>query len=580
MDRGRNQRTIREPLTVLNIYVYAAQPEQANKAVEQLRVAGADQVEVLAELKIPARPPKENRYLFICETPAQKLAQLAPTVLPEEDYVQAMSEWFDTHYQIIQTVTAHKKRSILIPKNQLATTSTLVEAINSQWALNLTDVNKDTATQKQPTQPEPLLGYLVQNLIEQTPPLKVLENQINALAGINVEPLHEIDALNGYRVVLQQQSELITENQRFATETTELGNQLKDQRDESKLLLLQLHQAQEELEKYFLKKQETEAKITKQEARWIRLLETHPDYIDAESVDVEVVDINTQNLKWVIQGLEGQCVSKDYLEFETFVESGVLGIRFNKTNSRNELNLNIWPASCHGERLECIPAGSGNVRKQRATTLMDLSATDWKLLNVLPYIIKEHISMCKINSSILSRISESIDKFESGIKTLPKTFRYDSANLKGNKVNRDYEHLWFVFNNCSFDEKYWTKFEIRLGAADVVSCSFSKHPKLEIPLIDGKTKPFDSWFEESNDEFGAKWELRFDIDKYILDKSVWARLSKGEKDLIHQLSRSISIICRSSANNTKVYGHTWSDWTTLCSECLKIISNEILADLN
>lgn len=562
---------------MLNIYVYATQPEQANKAVEQLRVAGADQVEVLAELKIPASPPKDNRYIFICETPAEKLAQLAPTVLPEEDYVQALTEWFDAQYPIVQTVIAHKKRSILIPANQLATTNALVGAINTQWALNLTDVNKDAAKQQNPAQPEPLLGYLVQNLIEQTPPLQALENQINALAGINGEPLHEIDALTGYRVLRQQQTELVTQNQRLAIEAEELrkekseltaerdaqANATKEATEEAELLLLQLHQVQEELENYFLKNQEAEAKLAKQHARWQRLLEKNPDYIDTEHVQVELIDPTTQTLRWIVRGLEGHGFSKDYLEFDTFIESGILGIRFNKTNSRDEPTLKNWPASCKGETIDCIPAGRGNVMRQRALALRELSTSDWKLLNTLPQLIKQHLKDTSLDAKLCATVADSTSKFLVSIKALPHTIRYDAITLKSNKVNPDYEHLWIELQDASFGKYNWPKFEFRLGAASIVHNKFSDLPKLEIPKIDERIIPFNSWFEESHDDFGGKFELRFDIKKEIFDVITWNNLDDNDQSLIESLTGSLVTALSCLEKENIELSRNWQDWIKL-----------------
>lgn len=63
---------------MIKIFVYAADQQLAEQTVQRLKAAGAESVEVVGSFKIPARPPEENRYLFICETPAEKLSALAP----------------------------------------------------------------------------------------------------------------------------------------------------------------------------------------------------------------------------------------------------------------------------------------------------------------------------------------------------------------------------------------------------------------------------------------------------------------------------------------------------------------------
>jgi two-component system chemotaxis sensor kinase CheA len=73
------------------------------------------------------------------------------------------------------------------------------------------------------------------------------------------------------------------------------------------------------------------------------------------------------------------------------------------------------------------------------------------------------------------------------------------------------------FYGLNFGANYWNKFEIRLGAALIEEGVFSQYPKFEIPLIEGKIKPFDSWFEESKDDSGPKLELRFSLEKNVFD---------------------------------------------------------------
>jgi hypothetical protein len=53
------------------VFVYAANQSLAEQTVKSLKVAGA---EVLSNLNLPTRQPRLNRYLFVCETPTEKLA--------------------------------------------------------------------------------------------------------------------------------------------------------------------------------------------------------------------------------------------------------------------------------------------------------------------------------------------------------------------------------------------------------------------------------------------------------------------------------------------------------------------------
>ena len=605
---------------MLNIYVYATQPELANKAVEQLKAAGADHVEVLAELKIPARPPKDNRYLLVCETPAEKLADLMPKVLQESEYVAELGTWYEAQTQILGAYAAHKKRAVLVSASQLAGNPiALVQHINAQWQCRLTAPEAAQPSEVN-SKEDQLLGYLVQNLIEKTPPLQHLAISQAQATGEELKNYSESDAIDAFRKLKATKSDIQTQiantNQQLAKfeslqEESELlllqlhqvqeeleriyleaqgyketaerekaeltasrdaeAHRANNLQEETELLLLQLHQVQEELENYFLKNQESEAKLSQQQARLKRVLEKLPDFIATESVRVEVVDSKTQTLKWVVDGLEGHGIAKEHLEFETFVESGVLGIRFNKINSRNEPNLKIWPSSCTSETLECIPAGKGNIMRQRAIFLRDLSASDWKLINALPQLIKEHLCSAELETQLGGAASESATKFLAGINALPKTFRYDLVTLKANKVNPDYEHLWFELHNASYDTYNWPKFEFRLGAAHIKPGQFSKYPKIEIPLIDGSIKPFASWFDESHDDFGPKWELRFDLNKKIYDSDLWLKLDSKDRDFIKQV---LETFAKDSLpiDGKKIRMHRgFEDWSGLFRNCVSLI---------
>ena len=74
-----------------------------------------------------------------------------------------------------------------------------------------------------------------------------------------------------------------------------------------------------------------------------------------------------------------------------------------------------------------------------------------------------------------------------------------------------------------------------MGAALIQPNGFSQFPKFEIPLIDGKHKPFESWFAESYDDAGAKFELRFSLEKAVFDTAALAKLSELDRSLVLRL---------------------------------------------
>jgi len=136
---------------------------------------------------------------------------------------------------------------------------------------------------------------------------------------------------------------------------------------------------------------------------------------------------------------------------------------------------------------------------------------------------------------------DAIKQLSSEWKVLPKYLRFDSVKLKRELINPDYEHLWLEFLGVSYSNNIWQKLELRLGASFVDSEKFSLFPKFEIPLIDGKHKPFESWYPESYDDFGGKFELRFSLEKGVFDFIALSKLSRPDQAFVLQLIRSVPL---------------------------------------
>lgn len=621
------------------IFVYAAKPELANKAVEQLRVAGADRAELLEHLNIPARQPKENRYLLICETPAEKLTALAPKVLPEADYAQELGCWYEAQSHIVTTATAQKKRSIVATSGQLADAKNLLTSINDQWGLSLKVQEAKAPSVKSEEQ---LLAYLVQNLIEQTGPLQALQHQINSLAGIDDEALHEVDALTGYRGLVQRQAEQQSQNHQLASKQAELNNQLKDLTEENELLLAQLHtvqveleriflesnkfkedaakekadltaardaqskaaadrqkqldaikaqeestrveneallnhlhQVQEELEHYFIKYKASDLQLSKLKARWQKVLESQPHYFDYDAIEVNPKSPGADILHWRIQGLASANVNRDLVEFESFIEAGVLGIRFHNKNDPAKATLSQWPKVAESQsQIEFIPVGQREVKTQRAKILRNLSGSDWELLRLLSKVIGQAVKKQLVTLGSDYDFIAALNKLKNALDHLPNVLRYDFVTLKQNQVNPDYEHLWFEFNNMSFGNNFWPKFEIRLGAANIEPHGFTVHPKIEIPLINGTAKPFGSWFPETKDDFGEKLEIRFDLKMNLIDQRVWQLLSDEDQKLVIASVQNLVKTSENRFQNKDNLCRDWSEWKSVFSRCELLLNNQ------
>jgi len=157
------------------------------------------------------------------------------------------------------------------------------------------------------------------------------------------------------------------------------------------------------------------------------------------------------------------------------------------------------------------------------------------------------------------------------IQALPVLLRYDHVKLKRELINPDYEHLWLEFKGLGLGARLIPKFEIRLGAAMVQLGGFSQFPKFEIPLVDGRTKPFESWYAESQDDHGAKLELRFSLEKKVFDAKVWAKLDEVDRALLLRLVYAMpDVLTRLESNHESIH-RPWTTWISFARGAVQVI---------
>jgi hypothetical protein len=163
---------------------------------------------------------------------------------------------------------------------------------------------------------------------------------------------------------------------------------------------------------------------------------------------------------------------------------------------------------------------------------------------------------------------------------LPTRLRFDEIKLKRELINPDYEHLWFEFIGMSFGNRSWQKFELRLAASMIEKEHFSRFPKFEIPLIDGVSKPFDSWYAESRDDNGPKLELRFALEKGVFDSRVLAKLDAIDKAFLLNIIYAMpDVLLRLKAEHVVIH-RTWETWINFAKSCTQIIDNVRLRAIN
>ena len=385
-----------------------------------------------------------------------------------------------------------------------------------------------------------------------------------------------IAALEQDKIMLTQQRDeqmkLASERQTKIDSMSKLiDGQLKEVQEENELLLLQLHQVQEELEHHFLEHQKLQRENEIYQGRWKRLEEREPQYLDYESILPIMVDTVSAKprLDWRATNITMAGHVAETFLFTTFLEDGMPGVE-----------ITLAESDTMTKPVRLIPRGLVKPNASEALAqYRNMSLKDWQSLSTAIKAIEQFFKSPKRASRdqklpdffdiIFWR--QSLSPLVADFKSLPAVFRFDEVKLKREQVNPDYEHLWLEFNGALYGQRHWSNLELRFAAANVQPGGFSRHPKVEIPKINGSITPFETWFEESRDDFGPKMELRFDLNKQFFDLDVWSRVSSEDRAMLISMMGTIPFMLKTMEDNGVRISRPWEDWNLLASGKVEIL---------
>ncbi len=389
---------------------------------------------------------------------------------------------------------------------------------------------------------------------------KSLQSQMDAFSKELIELKNTIETQKTELAKLKAELESTTK------ENTQDKTRLDDAEQENELLLTQLMEVQEELEVYYLDKVKFENLYQEMQVRWGRLEKRYPNYVDFGSIELVTFDAisDTPSITWRAKDYAQGGEAFDEFVFHTILRDGQPGINL-VFNAKESTSLDsalvpklIKPQSMEFERFVRMSQSDFRKIMAAAAIITQLEASGWRGVE-LPQDFD------------LGFWRQSLKLLPAQLQALPVLLRYDAVKLKRELINPDYEHLWLELKGMGLGTRTWPKFEIRLGAAMVQRNGFSQFPKFEIPLIDGKTKPFDSWYAESQDDNGAKLELRFSLEKQVFDTSVWSRLDGSDKTLFLRLIYSMpDVLLRLEAEHVAIH-RPWASWIDLARSAIQVI---------
>ena len=398
--------------------------------------------------------------------------------------------------------------------------------------------------------------------------LTTLSNDANVRHQVVISELNEKVVLveRDYSKILAERNKLLKQNKESENlnqfNVAKISNEKLEIENELALYKLRLNQSKEEIENLF-EKFNNSTECNRYYSNILLKLKTinqnfygYPsieisDYIEEKGSQVVVVS------------------ARDVLDEQLSCKNLTIGIQlFNS-------NLGVSYAE-DGKFKQFIYPENIASNSSSWSEFIGLSTSQWNLY-YMSAIILQSFKMAILSEKALSKNLDKVfwhpfvDKLTEAFFKLPKILRYDKIELKRELVNKDYEHLWLVMNNFSYENYSFEKFEFRISAAEIIQNQFTKFPKFEFPLLRNKNKPFQTWFEESRDEYGAKLEIRFDCDKKIMDVKTLAKMSNtDQRMIINIVFDSIKFIRELYKTGVQI-SRKWSEWEDLSLKSAEII---------
>jgi hypothetical protein len=392
------------------------------------------------------------------------------------------------------------------------------------------------------------------------------DNKNLSLENVNLKRNHESN--------IQSLNQKISDIESMLAETEQM----------SQIKALQMYELQEEIEDRFFDKQKTQSQYEYLKLRWNRLEKNIPDYLDFDPVRFLSIDniSDTPKIRWQVTNFYQSGLDLPELTFETILKSGKAGIRIIE-NSANKITSNKDGYKSHPTNASNdIDEGSVFFPYQleknptHFSTFQKTSAKNWRKLLSAIHILDKSISsrwqdIKDMNSFDPGFWTPYLSELIKQIQLLPEIFRYDNVKLKRELNNIDYEHLWLEVHGVKFGDFSANKLEFRVAASLIQSNGFSRHPKFEFPLGDRQQKPFPSWFAESKDDQGPKFEIRFSLDDQAMDLGAIAKLSGQDITLLYHLLQLTPQFIEQLIDQRIPINRPWASWLALTKETVSLI---------
>jgi hypothetical protein len=226
-----------------------------------------------------------------------------------------------------------------------------------------------------------------------------------------------------------------------ATAQAQLGTtqgQLKESQEESELLLNQLHVVQEELENYYYRNKELQAQaqaLTTLQQRWGQLFATHPNLFAADSVVITPLppaEGQAQHFSCTLDSLHMAGRHFEQLHATLVLQADHSATLQLTRPSQGSGALQRWPRdTAPGATLNLNPKVTATDGAQRIATYMQLSTSDWQLVQDLPRLLLTAVQAAPttLSAEQQTALTQALQQHDTQLGAFKRMLRFDHAQL-------------------------------------------------------------------------------------------------------------------------------------------------------
>ena len=341
----------------------------------------------------------------------------------------------------------------------------------------------------------------------------------------------------------------------------------KQAEEEGTLLLTQLHQVQEELERYYQNNKDLQTSLRQAKARFGRVVSRQPEGIDWDAVQIQplMVDgkpaLRCKAVNVAVMGKEWQT-----LEFLAFDHDGVLSVCFERGEDASGTGpLTRWPRAAAALPALAVRVGQDAYDEPNLNTLKDLSTSDWDLLRGLPRLVAEGLQSppapWPIEQPDVAIWQAAALATPPALKCLPVALRFDAFKINGAATLPGYENLQIQLNHLDLGAKRFDNFEFRFACNLGTQGEFGANARLEFFKLNG-APVFEQWAPNYRDGQSERLDLVF-VFPSTLNLKEFSALSTNDRALVLLLADLLPSLLADASPNGLALNRPLEEWTEL-----------------